>query len=134
MALPARAPYTLDLPRFPLSALVAHAARAPLGNGREVTLATIVVCRLALGLIGPGVVPVALREQRASAARLWLASVALPSASRIPVARAIDASIVGNEAAAGALRSVLMTASAWLDAASIDEVTTLVQRLLNGGD
>ncbi|MCU0634398.1 MAG: hypothetical protein MUE41_05960 [Gemmatimonadaceae bacterium] len=134
MPIPPRAPYALDLPPFPLPALVAHAGRAPIGNGREVALATLVVARLALGLLDGSAVPTVLREQRAASARVWLASLALPSTTRVPIARAIEASVTGPTAVAGALRSVLAATSGWLDPAAIDELTALIQRLLNGGD
>jgi hypothetical protein len=129
MRISTRAPYSLDLPPFPLPALVAHAGRAPLGNGREVTMATLVVARLALGLTGSAPLSVALREQRAASAKVWLASVALPSATRVPVSRAIEASVQDAAATATALRSVLVATSAWLDPASIEELTALIRRV-----
>jgi hypothetical protein len=134
MSVSSAAPGSLDLPPFPFPALAALAARAPLGNGREVALAAFVVARLAHGCLGPAPLPVATREQRAAAARLWLASLTLPSALRVPVARAIDASITGPVAAAGGLRSVAAAGGAWLDRAAADELTTLTQRLLATGD
>ncbi len=108
---------------------MAHAGRAPVGNGREVALALLVVARLALGVLDPALISTTTREQRAASARVWLASLALPSTTRVPIARAIEASVTGAAAVAGALRSVLAATSGWLDAASIDELSAIVQRL-----
>lgn len=132
MAAPVPMPYRLDLPPFPMPALVAHAAQAPLGNGREVSMATLVVARLALGLLGPAPLPTGVREQRAQAARVWLASVALPSTTRVPIARGIEATVSGPQATATALRAVLAATSGWLDAGAVQELATLSQRLLAG--
>ena len=56
------------------------------------------------GAAGAHPLPESLRRARANAARSWLAALALPSASRLTIARAIEAS-------AGAERDAL--AQAW---------------------
>ena len=46
-------PYSLESLAFPFPALAALAGRLPLGGGREVALAAMLVARLAHGLHGP---------------------------------------------------------------------------------
>lgn len=48
------------------------------------------------GTVGLHPLPESLRRSRANAARSWLAALALPPASRVTIARAIEAS-AGNE-------------------------------------
>jgi hypothetical protein len=60
--------------------------------------------RMVEGAAGAHPLPESLRRSRANAARTWLAALALPNASRLTIARAIEAS-------AGAERDAL--AQAW---------------------
>ena len=60
--------------------------------------------RMVEGAAGTHPLPESLRRSRANAARGWLAALALPNASRLTIARAIEAS-------AGAERDAL--AQAW---------------------
>ena len=60
--------------------------------------------RMVEGAAGPHPLPESLRRSRANAARSWLSALALPSSSRVIIARAIEAS-------AGAERDAL--AQAW---------------------
>jgi hypothetical protein len=66
-------PFALAAPGFHLRSLAALAARSALGGPREV-----------------------LRRSRANAARSWLAALALPNASRLTIARAIEATAGGE--------------------------------------
>ena len=123
-------PYSLAPARFPCRALAARAGRAPLGGEREVALACWLGARLALALLPPEPVPEPVRAARASAARGWLANLALPAATRAPLSRLVDAS--GGDSlpgAAAAIRRVLGAASAQLDAASVAELERIADAL-----
>ncbi len=105
------------------------AGRLPLGGGREVALAVLSIARLASGLLPPDSFATEDRQARAAAARVWLASLALPAALRVPLARAVDASALGAVQMAGALRLVSSAAGSYLDAAASLEVDRLIRRL-----
>ena len=85
-------PFALAAPGFPLRSLAALAARAALGGPREVLLAAMQAARMVEGAAGQHPLPESLRRARANSARSWLAALALPSASRLTIARAIEAS------------------------------------------
>lgn len=101
---PSSPPYALAAPGFHLRSLAALAARSALGGPREVLLAVMQAARMVEGAFGAHPLPESLRRSRANAARSWLAALALPSASRLTIARLIEAS-------AGAERDAL--AAAW---------------------
>ncbi len=105
------------------------AGRLPLGGGREVVLALLAVARLASGLLPPDRLPLEDRQARSAAARIWLASLALPAALRVPLARVIDATTAGAMPTAGALRAVGAAAGGYLDGAASLEIERLVRRL-----
>ncbi len=106
------------------------AGRLPLGGGREVALAVLSISRLASGLLPPDSFSPEDRQTRAAAARVWLASLALPAQLRVPLARAVDASAQGAVPMAGALRIVSASAGSFLDPAASLEVDRLVRRLI----
>lgn len=106
------------------------AGRLPLGGGREVALAVLTVSRLASGLLAPVILLEEDRQARAAAARVWLASLALPSHLRVPLTRAVDASASGATPMASALRTVASSASTFLDGAAALEIDRLVRRLV----
>lgn len=88
---PAQPPYALATFGFRHRNLASLAARAPIGPARDVALAWFVCARLLDGLTAaPSISPPA-RAARGAAARLWLAGAGLPSGSRLPLARVIDA-------------------------------------------
>jgi hypothetical protein len=89
---PSSPPFALAAPVFPLRSLAALASRAALGGPREVLLAAMQAARMVEGAAGPHPLPESLRRARANAARAWLAALALPNASRLTIARAIEAS------------------------------------------
>ncbi len=127
-------PYALASPQFPFPALVALAARLPLGGGREVALAALQMARLAhdaAPLVARATPPLgaAEREVRASAARVWLASLALPTPVRNACTRCADATAGPAEGLAPALRAVLHAAGAQLDATAVRELEQLVRAL-----
>ena len=88
------------------------------------------IARLASGLLPPDNLAAEDRQARATAARVWLASLALPAALRVPLARAVDASAQGPVPMAGALRVIASAAGAYLDGAASLEVDRLVRRLM----
>ena len=123
-------PYGLATPRFAFPALAALAGRAPLGGEREVALAAFVTARLAAACNGPSPLPLPTRVARAAAARIWLASLALPAVTRTPLTRLVDASGGDTpEGLAGALATVAAAAAPYLDAASRRELDRLGQSL-----
>lgn len=124
-------PHALEPLRFPFPALAALAGRLPLGGGREVALASLLVARLSTAVSGRDALTVADRVTRAGAAKVWLASLALPAATRVPFTRCVDATTGTGLQVAGALRSLVAAAGTHLDAGSIQELERLA-RLLAG--
>lgn len=62
------------------------------------------------------------RENRLTAAKAWLASIAVPARARPVLARALDATARDPSAIAAALDEVVKVAETWLDEASIAEL------------
>lgn len=122
-------PYSLSELCFSFPALASLAGRLPLGGGREVALASLLIARLASALRAQGVIAVEDRKTRAGAARVWLASVALPSNTRIPFARAIDATGGTALQTAGAIRSLMAAAGGHLDDGAVGELDKLAHDL-----
>jgi hypothetical protein len=98
---PSSPPYALAAPGFHLRSLAALAARSALGGPREVLLAVIQAARMVEGAFGAHPLPESLRRSRANAARSWLAALALPTASRLTIARVIEASASAEREALG---------------------------------
>jgi hypothetical protein len=135
---PTLPPYALAVPSFPLRALAALAGRAPLGGEREVALAAFMAARLAQELLSARPLAPAARATRVVAARGWLASLALPAGTRIPLARLIDACAAGGageegrgspEEAAAAIGLLLPAAGPLLDPPSRAELELLARAL-----
>lgn len=122
-------PFAPEPLRFPFPALVALAGRLPLGGGREVALAALMAARLAQGVAPGEALHPADRASRATAAKVWLASLALPAATRVPFARCVDATTGTSLQVAGALRSLVAAAGAHLDGASVQELERLARSL-----
>ena len=122
-------PYSLRSLAFPFPALAALAGRLPLGGGREIALASLTVARLAVAMLEPDPLAPADRATRAAAARVWLASLALPTTMRAPFIRCFDATAGTALGAAGAVRSLLTIISAHLDAPSGQELDRLARKL-----
>ena len=122
---PAPPPYALATPVFRFRALASLAGRSPLGGPREVTLATYLVARLVDDCLPNKALPLAAREERAAAARAWLANVALPAAMRAALSRLAAATGGDPSAIGGALTSVISAVDAYLDAASRSELGRL---------
>ena len=116
---------------FPFRALAAYAGQAPLGRGREVALACLMVARLSSPGAGTAL-PGAIRAARAAGASRWFASLKLPSGLRAPLGRLAAAS--ARESAselAEALSVVIGAARKHLDEASVVELEGVVKRLVS---
>lgn len=122
-------PYALEPLRFPFPALASLAGRLPLGGGREVALAALLTARLAQGVANGEALPPGDRASRASAAKVWLASLALPATTRVPFARCVEATTGTPLQVAGALRSLVAAAGAHLDGPSVQELEKLARQL-----
>ncbi len=125
-------PYALEALRFPFPALASLAGRLPLGGGREVALASLLTARLAQGVAAGDTLPPGDRAARASAAKVWLASLALPATTRVPFARCVEATTGTPLQVAGALRSLVAAAGAHLDGPSVQELERLARSLAGG--
>lgn len=122
-------PYAVESLRFPFPALAALAGRLPLGGGREVALAALLTARLAQGVASGEALHPSDRATRATAAKVWLASLALPAATRVPFARCVEATTGTSLQVAGALRSLVAAAGAHLDGPSVQELEKLARQL-----
>jgi hypothetical protein len=122
-------PFGLEPIAFPFPALAALAGRLPLGGGREVALAALTCARLASGAAGSDPLAPPDRAARATAAKVWLASVALPTPIRVPFARCIDATAGSSSSIAASLRALIAAATNYLDGSSIEELERLARQL-----
>jgi len=113
--------------RFP--ALAALAGRAAIGGQREVALATYVAARLAHDLLPDRELEPAVRQERAGAAKNWLASMMLPPQVKPAVIRLIEATSHDRAAAAPALRGMLAVSGSQLDGAGRLELEQLADAL-----
>ncbi len=119
---PIAPPFALARLRFRFPALAALVGRAALGGEREVAMACLVAARLAADAGASGQLVDAVRRQRATAARQWIASLALPAVTRVPLTRLIDASAEGGTALRAALTAAADAAAPYLDAAARGEL------------
>jgi len=124
---PTAPPYALSSPAFRFRALAALAGRAPLGGQREVALATYLAARLADDCLPQKELSATTRAERSSAARGWLASVALPPSVRSPLVKLVDATAGDPADIAPALANVITAIDSYLDAAARLELDRLVR-------
>lgn len=123
-------PYALAPITFRFRALAALAGRAPLGGERETALASYVVARLAVGCLPTVALPLEDRGTRASAARTWLASLALPVAVRAPFVKVIESTRADDRpAVAAAIVTAAEIAASYLDGPALAELHTLATEL-----
>lgn len=122
-------PYSLRALDFPFPALAALAGRLPLGGGREIALAALTAARLAVAMLDPDPLPPADRTARAAAARVWLASLALPAPMRAPFTRCFESTASTTIGAAGTIRSLLTVINANLDGPASQELDRLARKL-----
>ena len=127
----ARAPYSLRPVAFPLPALAAMGARAPLGGPRETALACLMVGRLAAELLDPErALSPDLRKTRAQGARQWLSGTTLAPPVRAALLRLTEATTtLRASAVAEALDSVMTVTANQLDPAARLELGKLAQAL-----
>lgn len=85
-------------------------------------MAALMVARLACDALGPRATEVKAREQRATAAKAWLASIAVPARARPVLVRALDATARDGAAISVALEELATVAAPLLDAASVAEL------------
>lgn len=127
-------PYAVPTTSFRFAALATLAGKAPLGGRREVALAVYLAARLADDTLPDRAVSTETRAERASHAKSWLSSIALPAPVRSSLAKLIDASASGPHAAAAAMPAVIVSSGTYLDAAGRAELDRLTATLtsLNG--
>jgi hypothetical protein len=121
-------PYALAAPNFRFRALASLAGRAPLGGQREVALAVFLLARLVDDARG-GLALNGARRERADAARSWLAALALPATTRVPLTRLADATAAEPEAMRRALAVVTEVTLDHLDAPSRAELQALLDSI-----
>jgi hypothetical protein len=127
-------PFAVPPIRFPFRALAARAGRASLGGEREVAMAVLMVARLAGDALRPRAAEVKQREERAAAAKAWLASIAVPVRARPALGRALDATAGDAAAISAALEELAKVAGAWLDDPSVAELRAITGApLVNSG-
>jgi hypothetical protein len=123
-------PYSLAPAPFRFRAIALHAGHAPLGGPREATLACYVGARLVSAFLPGAELPAGERGVRASAARTWLASLALPPSLRVPFTRLVESSRGDDPAVAGAaLVTVADAAASYLDGPALAELRALASQL-----
>ena len=88
-------------------------------------MAALMVARLACDGLGASAVEGKQREQRAAAAKAWLASIAVPARVRPVLGRALDATARDAAAISTALEEVAKVAADWLDDASVAELRAI---------
>ena len=123
-------PFSLDAPAFRFRALAQLAGRAPLGGEREMALAALMAARLAEGTLASCPLSAAARRTRGLGARVWLSTLTLPAATRIPLARLVEATEgTHRTAVAEALTSFAEIARPMLDPASRAAIADLIAGL-----
>jgi len=85
-------------------------------------MATLMVARLSCDALGLGAADVKQREERAIAAKSWLASIAVPARARPALSRALDATARDGAAITAAVEELVKVAAPWLDDASLAEL------------
>ena len=80
------------------------------------------IARLSSDALGNRALSRPQRVERASAAKAWLASLAVPAKARQALARAIDATAGDADAITTALAELVKVAGQWLDEASVAEL------------
>ena len=124
-------PYALAAPTFPFPHLAGLAGRAPIGGAREVALACFVAARLAVEC-GPGLADAAdpARAARATGAKGWLSTLALPNEVRAPLIRCVESTAQGSSRIVGQeLAALAAVGAGYLDVGSRAELETLAAAL-----
>ncbi|MGA0919397.1 MAG: hypothetical protein ACO32Z_05785 [Gemmatimonadaceae bacterium] len=115
---------------FACPALLAAAARAPIGGERETLLGVLMAARLVAGLCPDQGLAAGTRGARAEAARGWLTSVTLAAKIRTAVLRCIASSEGQSpQGAAEALVALLELVPTPMDRSARREVSRLIEAL-----
>ena len=126
-------PQSLAFRTLPFRALASLAARAPIGGEREVVLGCFMAARLALLAFETSTGEKASNEargQRAVAARVWFAGLALPATLRTLFGRLVDASAGDDRRELGfRLSAVAEAAARFLDDPARAEMNALLERV-----
>ena len=123
-------PFSLDAPAFRFRALALLAGRAALGGEREMALATLMAARLAEGMLPSCPLSALARRGRAVGARVWFSTLTLPAATRIPLARLVEATEgMERPPVAAALSAFAEIAKPMLDTPSRAEISELITAL-----
>ena len=123
-------PFSLTAPAFRFRALALLAGRAPLGGEREMALAVLMAARLADGVLPPTPLSAAARRGRGVGARVWFSTLTLPAATRVPLARGVEATEGESRAqVADALAALIEIARPLLDSPSRAEIADLLTAL-----
>ena len=80
------------------------------------------IARLSCDALGEHALSATQREERATAAKAWLASVAVPTRARPALARALEATARNADTIAVALGELVKVAAQWLDEPSVAEL------------
>ena len=118
-------PYAVPATSFRFAALATLAGKAPLGGRREVALAVYLAARLADDTLPERGISPESRGERATHAKSWLSSMALPAPVRSAIGKLIDATTVGPVAVATALPTLVAASSSYLDAGGRAELDRL---------
>jgi hypothetical protein len=94
-----------------------------------VALATYLAARLADDVLPDRELDQAVRAERSQAAKSWLSTVTLPSQVRPALVRLLEATSVGRESTAAAVRGVISATSTQLDKAARLELDQLAEML-----
>jgi hypothetical protein len=125
-------PYALASTTFRFPALAALAGRAPLGGQREVALATYLGARLAHDALRERGLAQSVRVERATSAKQWLSTLALPAAVRPALARLIETSGGEQKSIAEAVRAVTTVTANFLDSRArleLDQLAVALERV-----
>jgi len=123
-------PFSLDAPAFRFRALALLAGRAALGGEREMALATLMAARLAEGVLPPCPLSATARRGRGVGARLWFSTLTLPAATRVPLARVVEATESDTPGlVADALAALIELARPQLDSPARAEMAELLTAL-----
>lgn len=127
-------PYAVEPTTFRFAGLAALAGRSALGGQREVALAAYLAARLAEDTLPERGVSQPVRLERAVHAKNWLATLALPAALRVGLAKLVEASSGEPAAAAAATTELTRLATGFLDVRARAELDQLVAALQRGSD
>lgn len=115
---------------FACPALLGAAGRAAMGGARETLMGAVMVVRLASGMRLPFPLAVAVRENRAEAARAWLVALTVPAKARTAFLRAFATSAASDLlGAADAVDAVTEVTAPHLDRVARSELVRLASGL-----